>query len=406
MDRIWLVFRHEYVRHVLRKRFLFAILSLPLMIIVMALVGLLAVIVQFDSKPAGYVDLSGLLEDPITSSLSNEVTSFSYVEMIPYPDETTANAALEDKDIQAYFVLEKDYLLTGRVRLVARQAPGDNVENAFDALLKVNLFANQPEQVTARLLNGNDIVVRSATDDRELAGEQWFNLLIPIFSGVLFIIVINTSGGYLLGAVVEEKENRTIEIILTSISPTQLMSGKILGNLSVGLTQILIWAMFPSIAFLLLRGRVPFLNEIQIGGQFAWLVFITLVLAFIMIAALMAAIGATATESSEAQQISGLFTLPLVIPFWFITSIMTNPNGPLAVGLSIFPLTAPITLPMRAAFTAIPGWQLAISLGLLFCSSIGSLWLAGAAIRLGMLRYGKRLSLKELLRRRLRRSDA
>lgn len=406
MERTWHVFRHEYIRHVVRKRFLFAVLSLPLVIIVMALVGLLAVILQFDSKPAGYVDLSGLLDDPILPSMGAEGTPFASVEMIPYPDETAANAALENKDIQAYYVLENDYLLTGRVRLVAREAPGDNMEDAFDALLKINLLTMQPEYVTERLLQGNDIIIRSAIDDRELAGEQWFNLLIPIFSGALFIVVINTSGGYLLRAVVEEKENRTIEIILTSISPTQLMSGKILGNLSVGLTQILIWAFFPTIAFLALRSRVPFLDEIQIGGQFGWLVFITLVLSFIMVAALMAAIGATATESREAQQISGLFTMPLVIPFWFITPIMTNPNGSLAVGLSIFPLTAPITLPMRAAFTAIPAWQLALSLGLLFICAVGSLWLAGAAIRIGMLRYGKRLSLKELLRMTLRKTDA
>jgi len=125
-------------------------------------------------------------------------------------------------------------------------------------------------------------------------------------------------------------------------------------------------------------------------------VLATLLPAFVMVSALMAMAGVTATESREAQQVASLFTLPLYVPFWLLGPIMQNPNSGLAVGFSLFPLTAPMTLPLRAAFTILPAWQIALSLSLLVVCAAGALWLAGRAFRMGMLRYGKLLSLKEI----------
>jgi ABC-2 type transport system permease protein len=120
---------------------------------------------------------------------------------------------------------------------------------------------------------------------------------------------------------------------------------------------------------------------------------------FVLIAALMAAVGATVTEAREGQQVTGLFTLPVMIPYWFAFQIMSNPNGPLAVALSYFPLTAPVALTMRAGFTDLPPGQVLLSVGILVLSAFGALWLAGRALRLGMLRYGQRVNLRELLGR-------
>jgi ABC-2 type transport system permease protein len=114
---------------------------------------------------------------------------------------------------------------------------------------------------------------------------------------------------------------------------------------------------------------------------------------------LMALVGVAAVEVSEAQQVAGMFTLPVILPYWFIWNIMTSPNGPLALGLSFFPFTAPITLPMRAAFTIVPFWQVALSIVILLGCAVGAMWLASRAFRRGMLRYGKRLSLREIFAR-------
>ena len=118
-----------------------------------------------------------------------------------------------------------------------------------------------------------------------------------------------------------------------------------------------------------------------------------------MIAALMVAIGATVTDVQEGNQIASLFTIPVVIPYWFTVLILTNPNGPLAVGLSFFPFTAPVTLSMRAGMTVIPFGQLVLNLAFLWLCALGALWIAGRAFRLGMLRYGKRLKWREVFAR-------
>jgi ABC-2 type transport system permease protein len=94
-----------------------------------------------------------------------------------------------------------------------------------------------------------------------------------------------------------------------------------------------------------------------------------------------------------------LFTFPAFIPYWFTLQLMSNPHGPLAVGLSIFPLTSPVSFALRAGFAEIPVWQFLASLGLLAVCALGAVWLAGRAFRLGMLRYGQRLTLRELFAR-------
>jgi ABC-2 type transport system permease protein len=398
MGKMWRVALHDYLRHVLRKRFLFALFSLPLVLLSIAAVGGISVLVMVDRKGAGYVDLSGITKlaapaDPDAGGL------FDRARLIEFSSEEEARSHLNDGEISAYYVIAADYMTSGNVKLVSMDTPGENVQNAFSDLLRSGLMSGVDEEVARRILDGSEVSIRSLTDEREADSQNWFNLVLPIFTAVIFLVVINTSGGYLLQAVVEEKENRTMEIVVTSLSTQQLMTGKIIGNLSVGLTQMLLWAAIPMAAFFALRSRIPFLQAVRIDSQFGWLSIVTLLLAFLMVAALMAMTGATATEAREAQQVSGLFTLPLVCPLWFTSQFMLNPDGILATVLSIFPLTSPLSLPMRSAFTHIPEWQIVLSLLLLLVSALGAMWMAGRAFRLGMLRYGKRLKLAEIFRR-------
>ncbi len=397
MRKVWLVFKHEYLRHVLRKRFILALFSLPLFFLVILLVGMLLIWIQYNPLPVGYVDLSGLLNHPVALSAEGRISPS--LEIRRFETEDNARAALQAKKIQAYFILAANYLQTGAVRLVALEPPGDDVQAQFREFLRANLVAHQPAGITTRLLEGAALVVRASQGNRQMAANQILNVLLPLAGGFLFILATNTSGSYLLQALVEEKENRTMEIIVTSLSPGQLMAGKIAGNMCVGLTSLLAWIVFGLLALLfairyLFQGQV-----IQFDLGFFILTFATLLPAFILVAAMMAAVGATATESREAQQVAGLFTLPLSVPFMLLSPILSNPNSPLSIGLSLFPLTAPVTLPLRAALTLVPVWQIATSLAILFLLSACSIWFAGRAFRLGMLRYGKRLSWKELMRR-------
>ncbi len=120
---------------------------------------------------------------------------------------------------------------------------------------------------------------------------------------------------------------------------------------------------------------------------------------FVLVAALMATIGATVTEAREGQQMTGFISLPIWIPYMLTGLMMSNPNSPLSIALSMLPLTAPITMLVRDGLTILPAWQIAISSAIQIISAVGVIWLAGRAFRLGMLRYGKRLAWRELFAR-------
>lgn len=397
MRKFWLVCWNEYRRHVFRLRFLMVLLSLPFFVLLSGAVGALAVAGEYDPRPLGVVDPAGWFNPNLP--LPQQDSQFPPVKVILFPDENAGVEAVKQEKVQAVYIFSADYLENGKLNLVAEKPLRGMVRDQFRELLQANLLAEQPPEISTRILEGPDITVQTPLTGRQTGSNDWVKLLLPLLSGVLFVIVINTSGGYLLQAVVEEKENRTMEIIVTSLSPLQLMAGKVIGSLSIGLTQLLVWLLFPLLAYLVLRDRFPFLQELSLEPRLVGLMVASLLAAFIMVAGLMAAIGAMATESREAQQFAGIFTLPIVAPYWFIAPIMTSPNSPLARGLSYFPLTSPVTLPLRAAFTDLPAWEITLSLGLLVIAAAASLWLSARVFRMGMLRYGKALSWKEIFQR-------
>jgi len=161
-------------------------------------------------------------------------------------------------------------------------------------------------------------------------------------------------------------------------------------------TQILVWAIFIGLFVFLGRNHFQWIQQLQINGNLVLLMLLTLIPSFVLVAALMAAIGSSTNESREAEQISGLFSLPITVPLFLIMPIISNPNSPLALFLSFFPLTAPITLPLRAAFTQIPVWQEALNLSILIICAVGAVWLAARTFHIGLLRYGKHLSWHEI----------
>jgi ABC-2 type transport system permease protein len=399
MNKTWLVLKHEYLRHVKRKRFILAVLSMPLMVILMVGIGVLVATLSFDNKPVGYLDQSGILSQPLIPDLDSPAPFRKPIKFLAYKNEKVGREALETDQIQAFFIIPSDYLDTGQVQLISQKSPDSNVINPFREFLVINLLRDFSPQISDRIMSGATIEFRATEDKRIMNENNLLGIILPFLAGLMFLLAINLTGGYLLQAVVEEKENRTMEIIVTSISPTQLMTGKVIGNLSVGLTQLIVWLLFGGVGVGYLMHLYPELQITQIDTSFLLIMVLTFLPAFVMVASMMATLGATATEAREAQQIAGIFTIPIAIPFWFAGLLIENPNSPFAIFLSIFPFTAATSLPLRAAFTNIPIWQLSLTILLLITFAIAALWLAGRAFRLGMLRYGKRLSLKDLFQK-------
>jgi ABC-2 type transport system permease protein len=394
MNKFWRIAWHEYSRHVFRSRFLFVLFSVPLLIAFTAILVIVMIIIETSSKPVGYIDHSGFLSNPVSQPRVKWPEQF--VRMVAYTDETSANNDLQAEKIQAYYIIPEDYLKIGQVKVIyLTKLPGSD-EEQFTAFLKANLLANRSPDIANRVLDGSHIIIQSTDKNREASKEGFINIILPFLAGILFIVAISTTSGYLMQAVVEEKENRTMEIMVTSVSPGQMMSGKVIADIAVGVTQLLIWSIFIVLALVIGRNYIPSLGGLQFSGEIIGVLLVVMVPAFIMISGLMAAVGATVSEASEGQQIVGLFTIPLWLPYIFIGVFMQNPNSPLAIAMSLFPLTAPMTIAIRIALTTIPTWQLIASVTILVLSAIGAVWLAGRAFRLGMLRYGQRLRWKEV----------
>ena len=220
------------------------------------------------------------------------------------------------------------------------------------------------------------------------------SFVLPLVAGVLFMVAIMTSAGYLLQAVTTEKENRTMELMITSVSPEQLMGGKALGLMGVSLTQLGVWAATGVIAaWVATRGL-----EIVRLGHVPWST-VGVILAFFfpgyaLVGGIMAAIGSAVTEQRQGQQIAAILNMIFMAPFFLIALIMSRPNSPLMVVFTLFPPTAFLTVVLRWSVTVVPWWQLIASWVLLVAAAGFSLWCSARILRAGMLRYGQRLSLR------------
>ncbi|GAH74158.1 unnamed protein product, partial [marine sediment metagenome] len=263
--------------------------------------------------------------------------------------------------------------------------------NAYATLnetIKAKLIDTLDETTVERIESGSNFTIHSLDGTKQANMQDWFIIFFPFASGLLFMVVINISSGYLLQSVVDEKENRTMEIIVTSTSPGQLMMGKIIGNLSVGLSQALIWYITAIAGLVALEnifgiGQSPNIQPVHL------FLFIGIIFpGFILIAALMTIVSVTASELREAQQVSLLFTLPMASPFWLAAAILQHPDNPLTVFLSIFPFTSIVTMPLRISISTVPDNQILLAAAVIWISTIFSIILAARAFRLGMLHYG------------------
>jgi len=395
VSRVLLVARHQYLTLVRKRSFLLGTLAFPLLMAVVVALSILAETSGGDLRPLGYVDRSGIL--PAAPVLPDPARR-GQVEIRPYPDRASAQAALEEGDIQGFYVLASDYAASRRVELVYwDQAPGDAVQEQFVDLIQTSALAQVSPEVRDRALQGASLIIRSADGRREVSQEDWFSFVLPMVAGLSFMIAVMSAAGYLLRAVTTEKENRTMEIMITSIRPEQLIGGKALGLMSVSLTQLSVWVVAAVLALVIISrmfasfavGGVPWSMLVVIAAYF--------LPAFGLVAGLMITIGSAVTETRQGQQIASLINLLFMAPFFVVTLILSQPNSPLIVALSLFPTTAFLTVIMRWSVTVIPWWQLAASWVLLAGSSAFSVWGAARVLRAGMLRYGQRLDLRAVV---------
>ena len=272
-----------------------------------------------------------------------------------------------------------------------------------NALMRSRMVAQgiAPDQVDNILKQKLDMdTVRIEKGGKESKAGGMAGIMLPFLLMFMIYITLIIYGVAVMRSVLEEKSSRIMEVVLSSANATQMMAGKVIGVGAVGLTQILIWI---ASGFVLSSGMIaavrPFLKDVQLP----WMVYVAFLafflLGYLLYSTMYAAVGAMVNSEEEAQQMQWPVLLPLILCTVFAMSVIRDPNSQLAFWASMFPMTSPVIMFVRVAVQPqLPVWQLGLSIALLVLAIWGMVWLCSRIYRVGILMYGKRPTLPEILK--------
>ncbi|NWG17083.1 MAG: ABC transporter permease [Chloroflexi bacterium] len=399
MNKTWIVARREYLYNLRRPAFLFAVFGVPLFTFVMWVI-IFAVTASNEENldsfaQVGYVDEAGVLDNLALPEVSSDVTP---PELVAFESEETARAALDSRKISVYFLVQPDYLSNGQLSTYSYAGIPEALHDYIESLMLANVSRQAPPGTPLeRIANPVNMTVHVADSGRDLTEANIPALiLMPLVFAMIFMMASGVTSGFLMNGVVEEKTNRIMEILVTSISPMQMLLGKVIGLGLLGLTQILVWG--AAIVILLNVGQtLPLLQGIAVPVDLMVIFVIYFIFSYFLLSGLMAGIGAVVGSEQESRQWSSIVSLLWVLPFFFIINFLTDPNGTVPVVLTLIPFTAPTTALLRLGFTAVPVWQIILSLAILLLTTALTVWASARVFRWALLRYGKRISIRELL---------
>ena len=405
MGRVRTVARYELWTTVRRPSFLVTTALFPALAVA-ALVGVVVFqVVRGERQPTattvGYVDATGLFTGHQEQGL---------VTYRPYPDQDAGVRALREGEVDALVLIPPDYLTSGLVVQVRERRPGIPLGEArtpeLRRFLLDNLLAGRlPPEHLARVHEPVRLTTLEVDPQGQPVVEPFDGGRFAFFLGFGFLVVLAVlmSSGFMQQGLSEEKESRIMEVLLSSVSPDQLMLGKLLGLGMAGLVQLGIWALLAAgilLAALASPLRLPPIALPHPGLALLGLLYF--LLGYTLVAALMAALGAVTTSYREAQQVTFLVVLPHVAPFWFMAPLLAEPAGTLARVLSVIPFTAPVTVMVRLGLDALGPLDALLSLGSLALAAALAVGLTLRLFRTYLLMYGRRPRVGELARTLLR----
>lgn len=310
--------------------------------------------VKTSDLPEGFIDQSGLVST-IPDDYEDKLVQFS--------DEESAKQAISDENISAYYLIDADYLENGKIIYVRpdyNPMGGLEQSDAIESLMAYAIMDGNIE-LANRVQHPVNVEEVSLAATPQRSSSNALTFFLPYIVTFLFYIVILTSSSLLLNNISGEKQNRMIEILMTSITPSQMLTGKIIALGLVGLLQTIVWS-GSGYLLLLFSGRQFALGEaFKLPPSILLWGILFFILGYAVYASLMAGLGALVSNIREAGQITTVLIIPLIIPIMFISSLIQAPDGPLSVALSIFPLTAPVSMMTRLAATSVPFWQPALA---------------------------------------------
>ncbi|MDX1396408.1 MAG: ABC transporter permease [Gemmatimonadota bacterium] len=415
-SKVLAVMRREFMQRVKTKWFLVSTLGIPLLMVgMMVLAGVFISSAQEAEEVVaiGVIDASGRIGDLMVEEMLADSILASRVAELDEATEQEVRRALPQSDYDVFVRVPADVVEGGEdpVRIFGRDnvldTTTDDTRDALRrALLRARLAESGVEEVNAeRLLaypSMRTVTVSASGEARSQEMFQAISLLIAFF----FYMILLIYGQMIIRSVIEEKASDIVEVMVSSLRPWELMLGKIVGVGAVGLAQIGVWALVLTVAgiFGLSAGAAALaaqgipLPAFSIPWGTLSLVLLLLVLGYLLYAGMFAAAGATISNETDAQQVAFPVTMLIIVPFIAVQGIITSPNAPWAVVMSIIPFFSPLVMPPRLFLTSVPIWQVAASILVLVGCVLGAAWVAGRIYRVGILMKGQRANLPEVIR--------
>jgi len=351
---------------------------------------------EVETTTIGYVDEVGGFD---------QYTTQGPIELVRYPTQDEATAALLADDVSEYFVISTSYTSAGlvnRYTLEKQLEPPPGIQAAVKRFLTSNLLSGEVPEGTIQLVESPlYLMTTRLTETGAVATEQggFGNLVVPGIFSLLLALSLNFFASYMVQGLGEEKESRLIEVLLSSVTTRQLLTGKVLGLGVAGLVQVVVWLIsLPLLLNLASSAFGGFFSTIQIPGNFIVLGIVYFILGYLLFAALSAGVGAISPNAREGQQLSLIYSMFAIVPLWFSSLLMIFPKSWIWTVLSIFPITAPVEAMLRLGVSDIPAWEMVTSIVVLVLSIIGVLFISIKVFRIYLLMYGKRPGLGEIIR--------
>ena len=432
MEKLWLIIKREYLTRVRRRSFILATLLTPLAFAVFfVVVGLIFSYESDDVKRVAVIDEAGILKgikdesnlkfqiiDIPLETLRSNFDEFEYDGILQIPP---INNLLGTSHTIYYYsgkqpTLDMEMLLRDRIGKAIRDYK----------IEQLNLERQQLEAINTKVDLEPEPIDEEGEDGSKLTGAIAAGS--GFLMGLIMYLTVFIYGMMVMRSVMEEKTNRIVEVMISSVRPFQLMLGKIIGVGAVGLTQVAVWAVLIPLILLVVNLVFGFdtaqmnnannpaagaaaMNPEDTEAMIAlaiqefesqnWALLLPLFIiyflgGYFLYASLFAAVGsAMGDDLGEGQSLTLPITIPVLLAFYIMFAAIEAPNSSLAVWSSIFPLFSPIVMPARLAFSP-PVWEVALSVVVLIASALFFVWLSGRIYRVGILMYGKKVTLKEL----------
>lgn len=370
--------------------------------------------VDIEPRMAGYVDRTAESGETLFADFHEQFG----VTFVPVEDAVSGVVAMANGDIDTLFVFSPAFLETGAVAQIDLAASNLAESLGFDdysyaselrRFVVANLFADdvpkdRAPRLTVPFVLSTHEVEPDGTPSSGADASDFGRAFFYIAGGIALLMTIFMSSGYLLNALSEEKENRVMEVLLSSVKPEALLVGKFAGLGAAAVLQMTIWFISIGLAMFVLSVIVdlpdglvavpPIIDIVVVAAYF--------VLGYVFFGSVTASIGAATTTLREANQASALITVPAFAPLWFLGVILPNPEGTLARVLSYIPVTAPVAAMLRRALGAMNIWEVVLALAILAIISILGMMLSVRLFRAYLLMYGQRPSIAQIARTVLR----